>query len=479
MSQISPHLSSHAVGTDLVPGMRLDRYEIVCKISRGGMASVWVARLTGSHGFERLFALKTILPDLAADESMRTMFLDEANIASRIEHPNVARVFELGETNGILYQVMEWVDGESLSYLARTQRNAAQAFPLGIALRVAADACLGLHAAHEQKDTDGKPRGVVHRDVSPQNILVSRDGIVKVIDFGIAKALDRATEETRTGFLKGKLKYMAPEQALKLTVDRRADIFSMGAVLYGLLRGAAPHGDAESVHILSAMLQGQGPDPLPDTVPEPVRAVVARAMSFEPEDRYATGVAMAQDLERVMIACGCPATAVETAAFVAAHAGERLAERSASIRSNLESLSRARPLAAAPGAPRPSDGFDVLVDLGDEPPTPKPRMALIAAGVIAVVGLLVTGVAVAMHGGSPAAAVESTAATHASVSPTAAATPSVTVATQSPATSAVPSATASTAKIARPPGTKASAATPTATAATTTQTSHGLHMTLE
>ncbi|MEO6420010.1 MAG: serine/threonine-protein kinase, partial [Polyangiaceae bacterium] len=169
---------------DLAPGMRLDRYEIIRRINRGGMASVWIARLVGEPGSAKLFALKTILPELAGDPDMRAMFLDEANIASRIEHPNVARVFELGEAHGVLFQVMELVKGESLGHLQRRVRERGETFPMNVAMRICVDACLGLHAAHEENDPEGNPAGIVHRDVSPSNILVSRAGVAKVIDFG-------------------------------------------------------------------------------------------------------------------------------------------------------------------------------------------------------------------------------------------------------------------------------------------------------
>src|SRR5581483_11740872 len=187
----------------LVPGYYLDRYELLCPIAEGGMAQVWVARLRGKHGFEKFVAIKTILPKFQTDERFQKMFLDEARIASRIEHPNVAQILDVGEQHDITYLVMEWVDGDSLSRLYRALRKKGMTLPLHVLLRVVADACAGLHEAHEQ--------GVVHRDVSPQNILVSQRGVAKVIDFGIAKARDSAVGvETNAGLLKGKIHYMAP-----------------------------------------------------------------------------------------------------------------------------------------------------------------------------------------------------------------------------------------------------------------------------
>src|SRR2546430_11137552 len=204
------------------------------------MASVWLARLQGKHGFEKIVAVKTILPNFAADPRFRQMFLDEARIASRIEHANVARILDLGEQHDLLYLVMEWVDGDALSKLSRTVEKNNQQVPLGILLRIVKDACAGLHAAHELCDPRGQVLGVVHRDVSPHNILVNSNGAAKVIDFAVAKARDRHAEETSTGILKGKIHYMAPEQAMGKPVDRRADVWAIGAILYRMLAGKAP-----------------------------------------------------------------------------------------------------------------------------------------------------------------------------------------------------------------------------------------------
>ncbi len=181
------------------------------------MAQVWVARQKGKHGFEKLFAFKCIHERFADVPAFRSMFLDEARIAAAIEHPNVAQVFDLGESGTMLYLVIEYVDGESLGALmtaASRRANQSVVVPTGVALRIIADACAGLHAAHSLKDASGNPLNVVHRDVSPQNILVSVKGDVKVIDFGIAHAKDRIGGDTGEGSLKGKVHYMAPEQAL-------------------------------------------------------------------------------------------------------------------------------------------------------------------------------------------------------------------------------------------------------------------------
>jgi serine/threonine-protein kinase len=219
------------MASTLQPGYRLDRYELLCPIATGGMAIVWLARLRGKRGFEKLFAVKTIKTELIHDRRFEEMFLDEARIASGIQHPNVAQILDLGEQDDVLYIVMEWVDGESLSKIRKLAAKRGVSIPVGVALRVIADACAGLHAAHQLRDVKGKNLDIVHRDVSPQNILISSAGSVRVIDFGIAKATNRMAGATHSGIIKGKIHYMAPEQAAGRAIDRRVDVWSVGVCL--------------------------------------------------------------------------------------------------------------------------------------------------------------------------------------------------------------------------------------------------------
>ena len=189
--------------TQLQPGYRLDRYELLCPLAYGGMASVWLARFGGRLGFERMVVIKMILPQYSQDPRFQEMFLDEARIASKIEHTNVARILDVGEHQDNYFIVMEWVDGDSLSKVLRAAEQRKERIPAGIALRICADAAAGLHAAHELKERDGTPLGVVHRDVSPQNILIGVDGTARITDFGIARATARVNS-TRPGKMKGK-----------------------------------------------------------------------------------------------------------------------------------------------------------------------------------------------------------------------------------------------------------------------------------
>ncbi len=289
------------------------------------MASVWLARLVGKHGFEKLVAVKTILPDRAEDPHFRRMFLDEARIASGIDHANVAHILDLGEQEDLLYLVMEWIDGDSLSKLHRAAEKRGRRIPLGVVLRVLADASSGLHAAHELKDASGRSLSVVHRDVSPQNILVSSQGNAKLIDFGIAKAVDRLTQTIASSgpSLKGKIGYMAPEQAMGQDLDRRTDVWALGAVLYFLLSGAAPFAGPNDVATLYELTRGKPAPPLPAHVPDPVHALVTQLLAHDPAARPQTASDVQRRLEQLMVTCG----ALTTTADVARYVEEQLAER--------------------------------------------------------------------------------------------------------------------------------------------------------
>src|SRR5262245_33885001 len=233
-------MTAAAIGT-LSAGSALGRYELLLPVAQGGMATVWAARMKGTRGVAKIVAVKTMLPALSNDPRFESMFLSEATIASRIKHPNVCEIFDLGEEDKVLYLVMEWIDGESLVTLMGDCHRQGRPVPAMVAARIVLDAARGLHAAHELRDESGALVGVVHRDVSPHNILVTYDGLVKIVDFGVAKAFARSDQQaTVAGHLKGKALFMAPEQALCDELDRRADVFALGIVLYQLVTGTNP-----------------------------------------------------------------------------------------------------------------------------------------------------------------------------------------------------------------------------------------------
>jgi serine/threonine-protein kinase len=315
----------------LTPGYRLDRYELLGPLAEGGMASVWIARQRGKHGFEKLVALKTILPQYASDLRFQQMFLDEARIASRIEHFNVARILDLGEEHDVLYLAMEYVDGDSLSKLRRAWQKKHIPAPAGIILRILADVCSGLHEAHEMRGEDGSLLEIVHRDVSPHNILVSVKGVAKLIDFGIAKARDRLAGETNAGVLKGKIQYMAPEQALGRKVDRRADLWAVGATLYHVLTGKPPFDADNTLGTLHLLTSGRPPLPLPPNVHPAIAALARKALTTPPEKRFSSAAEMRDSIEAAMIDAKVVATTADVAAFVVEHLSERTAKRRQSI----------------------------------------------------------------------------------------------------------------------------------------------------
>ena len=297
-------------------GYRLDRYELLCPIASGGMATVWLARLRGKRGFEKLFAVKTIRTELVDDARFQEMFLDEARIASGIQHPNVAQILDLGEQDDVLFIVMEWVDGDSLAKIRKLLAKRDAKLPIGIVLRVIADACGGLHAAHELRDDRGEPLEIVHRDVSPHNILLSSSGAVKVIDFGIAKAQNRLQGETRTGIVKGKVQYMAPEQVKKGgSVDRRADVWSLGMCLHELVMGRLPYGGEDEVGVIRMLMSDEAPAISPD-VPPAIARVLERSMVADRDERFPTAAGMQRAVEAAMKELGESASAEDAAAFL-------------------------------------------------------------------------------------------------------------------------------------------------------------------
>jgi eukaryotic-like serine/threonine-protein kinase len=366
--------------TTLEPGYRLDRYELLCPIASGGMATVWLARLRGKRGFEKLFAIKTIKTELIHDVRFQEMFLDEARIASGIQHPNVAQILDLGEQDDVLYIVMEWVDGESLARIRRLAAKRGATLPLGIALRVIADACGGLHAAHKLHDQSGKSLGIVHRDVSPQNILLSGAGSVKVIDFGIAKATNRGAGDTGGGVIKGKIHYMAPEQARGHAIDRRVDIWSIGVCLYELTAGKLPFDGDSDVDVVRRLLTDE-PAPRPDeSIPAPVADIITCSLSRDPGTRFSTAAAMQRAIETVIDKLGLPATNEDIAEFLHAHFSD-LAERRSAMVTGAIQAAQAREAGGASiarvGAAGANDdvGFAPTILSPPKPEASKPRNA--------------------------------------------------------------------------------------------------------
>ncbi|WP_437776603.1 protein kinase domain-containing protein [Sorangium sp. So ce1097] len=272
------------------------RYESLRAIASGGMATVYLGRALGAGGFERLVALKMMHPHIAAEPEFVAMFLDEARLAARVRHPNVVATFDLVEDP--LCLVMEYIEGPSLHLLLRTCARAKRPVPLGIALRIFLDVLAGLHAAHELTGSDGEPLHLVHRDVSPQNVLVGVDGVARITDFGVARAETRLMS-TRGNALKGKLAYMAPEQIRAQQVDRRSDVYSAGVVLWEMLTEERLFKADNDGALIAQILQGPptGPRGVMPSVPAAIDLICLRALSTDPNGRFPSAAAFAEALE--------------------------------------------------------------------------------------------------------------------------------------------------------------------------------------
>lgn len=353
----------------LAPGTQLGRYELLLPIAQGGMATVWAARQKGSRGFQKTVAIKTILPNLSDDPSFEQMFLDEAAIASRIHHPNVAEILDLGEQEEVLYLVMEWVDGESLSTLSKHARKNGTDIPLRVGLKIITQACSGLHAAHELRDDSDQLLELVHRDVSPQNILVSSSGVVKIVDFGVAKALGRSGE-TSAGQLKGKVPFMSPEQAKGAALDRRTDVFALGIILYRLATGAHPFLDDNDIKTMRNIIARP---PMPPRVKNPklsneLERIILKALQKDPARRFQTAAELGAEVEFAMLQDGGRVADEEVATFVRSTLGERDRKRRAAIRDAATKMDESGRV-SLPSIAAPDSVSDVMLTKTATPPT--------------------------------------------------------------------------------------------------------------
>ncbi len=322
-------------------GKTIGRYRLLYPIAAGGMAQVWTARPEGG-GLARTVAIKLVRPEYAADEEYSRMFIDEAMVASSIHHPNVCEIYELGRDGDLLFMALEWVAGDSLSGLVQRGTDLSP-LPDLVAARIVADACAGLHAAHEATDPDGQPLGIVHRDVSPPNILISMHGHVKVSDFGIAKARHQLHSRTRTGEIKGKFAYIPPEQILGRGVDRRADVYAMGCVLYVATLGLRPFGGGATA--LGKIVQGKFrlPTELKPDYSEELQAIVVKSLAADPNQRYQTAEEMRIALEQWMLS----SSRMVVPADVARTVRERMNPERKKLVEAVMSTSRALPEALA------------------------------------------------------------------------------------------------------------------------------------
>jgi serine/threonine-protein kinase len=368
----------------------IGRYALCGEIASGGMATVYFGRLLGASGFTRTVAIKRLHPQYAKDPDFASMFLDEARMAARIRHPNVVQTLDVVQIEGELFLVMDYVPGESLSRLFRQLRTQGRLVPRRVGASIVSGALLGLHAAHEARNEQGQPLGIVHRDVSPQNILIGTDGVPRILDFGVAKAAGRA-HTTRDGSMKGKCAYMAPEQVTGSPVSRATDIFAAGVLLWELLTGKRLFQAETDVATLMKVLNEPIPPPssLVPGLPPAWDAVVAGATERAPERRFAT----ARDMAIAVEACEGVASTTQVGEWVETLAAGTLGSRAQMLArietTPLDPLALAAQGSPSVGAPVATTGehtrVAATVSAALPPPPRKARFGVLAAVAAALV----------------------------------------------------------------------------------------------
>jgi eukaryotic-like serine/threonine-protein kinase len=326
------------VGTNQQAAVRpriVGRYALFDEIAAGGMATIHLGRLVGPVGFSRTVAIKTLHPQFAKDPEFVEMFLEEARLASRIQHPNVISTVDVATAEGEVFLVMEYVAGESLAKLVRSALKKGDPMPVEVAVSVLSGMLHGLHATHEAKNEQLEAMHIVHRDVSPQNVLVGLDGVARIFDFGVAKAAAMRTQSTSDGQMKGKLSYMSPEQLNSRDVDRRTDVFAAGVVAWECLAGRRLFAGSDPGEVLAKVLTLDIPAPIDvlSSVPRVLSNTVMRALERSPEQRWQTARDFAIELERNVV----QAAPHVVGDWVAQHAGEALQDR----RYRVEAVERA------------------------------------------------------------------------------------------------------------------------------------------
>ncbi|MDP2344707.1 MAG: serine/threonine-protein kinase [Deltaproteobacteria bacterium] len=279
-------------------GTRFGKYTLLNRIAVGGMAEVFLARQEGLEGFEKTICIKRIRPHLSSQPNFVRMFLNEAKLAAQLNHPNVVQIYDLGRVNDSYFIAMEYISGRDMSRIIPKAEKAGIPFPMIYALRIASNVCEGLYYAHTKGDAYGNPLNVVHRDITPENILVSFNGTVKIVDFGIAKA-NTQLEQTRAGEIKGKLSYMSPEQCMGHPLDARSDIFSFGSVIYEWVTGYKLFTGENEMAILKSIIDGKiyPPSYFKEDVPEAVERILMKSLDKDKSKRYQSAWEMQFDID--------------------------------------------------------------------------------------------------------------------------------------------------------------------------------------
>jgi serine/threonine protein kinase len=320
----------------LAPGTRLGKYELVRLLAAGGMAEIHLAHESGMEGFEKLVVLKRILPHLSADADFVRMFLREARLAATLHHPNIVEMFDFGQEDGSYFMVMEYVRGRDLGEVVRTAARAGRGLALADALAIVVGVAQGLHHAHEQCAPDGNPLGIVHRDISPSNVLITFDGCIKVCDFGIAKAVasrGKTGAGTERGIVRGKIEYMSPEQCRNEPLDRRSDIFAIGILLYELTTGQRLFRGQSDYEILHQIVSADIPPPtsIRPEYPPALERVVMRALHRDAAERQATALELQNEIEELARQHGLELSSAALGRYMCELFGECAAEATGPI----------------------------------------------------------------------------------------------------------------------------------------------------
>ncbi len=286
---------------DTRKNVRFGKYSLIDRIAVGGMAEIFLARQAGIENFEKTIVIKRIRPHLSKQPNFVKMFLNEAKLAAQLNHPNIVQIYDLGKISESYFIAMEYVFGRDMRRIIPKADALGIPFPMVYALKIASSVCEGLYYAHQKTDTYGTALNIVHRDVTPENIFVSFDGTVKVLDFGIAKAANQI-EQTRAGEIKGKLSYMSPEQCMGKPLDNRSDLFSLGTVLYEWLTGFKLFTGDSEVAILKSITEGKiyAPSYFKADIPEGVEAILMKALEKDRERRYQTAWDMQYDIDQFL-----------------------------------------------------------------------------------------------------------------------------------------------------------------------------------
>lgn len=362
---------SSSVGSGALVGRKLGKYELLHLLAVGGTAEIYLARIAGEAGFEKYVVVKSLLDHLADEEEYVKMFLDEARLGAQLDHSNIVQTLELGEHRGRYFMAMEYLAGMSLAQLARkTQERVPGGYmPVDLVLGLAAQVCSGLHYAHRKAATSGQPLNLVHRDISPQNLVVSFDGVLKIVDFGIAKADVRDTN-TRSGTIKGKFAYMSPEQCLAKDIDNKTDIFALGVILHELLTARRLFKRTTTFETYEAIVKGNVPKPsaINPRLDRVLDDVVMTALQYRPADRYESAEAFGQSLLSTLHKRGKSISASDVATYYEDHFEAELDEHASTMRATIMGKAeREKQESLVWGAPELLDEDDIIESHDVEP----------------------------------------------------------------------------------------------------------------